>query len=74
MTASSESATEMASEWMRMADAAARLGINRSWVHKLANRGTLVVKETPYGRVVSVASVEAYRVSPARKPGRPPKE
>lgn len=57
-----------------MTDAAAQLDVSRSWIHKLANRGTLAVKETLYGRLVSVASVEAYRTNPERKPGRPPKE
>lgn len=73
MAASSESPADMASEWMRMVDAATQLGLSRAWIHRLASRGTLTVKETPYGRLVSVASVEAYKSSPARSPGRPPK-
>ena len=56
-----------------MSDAAAQLGCNRSWIHRLAGRGVLASQPTPYGRLISVASIEAYKQRPVKGPGRPPK-
>ena len=63
---------DMAS-YMTMKEACEILGVGKTRVSTLANRGQLEARYFEGARMISVASVEAYAASP-RKAGRPRKQ
>lgn len=59
--------------YMTMKEACEKLGVGKTRISTLANRGQLEAKYFEGSRLISTASVEAYAASP-RKAGRPRKK
>lgn len=49
-------------EWISPGQAARRLGVGQTRIHKLLHDGRIRFQQTPLGRLVDADSVEEYRI------------
>lgn len=58
-----DSMKEDGDEWVKCSQAARNLNVSMQRIHQLITQGKLRFKWTPYGRIVSLQSVEEYDVA-----------